>query len=161
MRKMIQIFLSAIITMTAIDCSNEADSNSIKLPQDDTVNFKYLNTNELMNCMLINDIKLKKDSFLIKSESVLQGNLTGNTCISTLPQINFQDSMVIGYTTIIQGSGNMNKRIVIYDNVKNILTYSITVFSNDTSMLNTELNWITLPAYDIDSVIFKLNIIKQ
>jgi hypothetical protein len=161
MKRLIQIFISAIITMTAINCSKETDSNLTNLPQDDTVNFRYLNTNELINCMLINDIKLIKDCFFIKSESVLQGNLTENICNSSLPQVNFQDSMIIGYTTEIQGSGNFNERLVIYDSAKNTLTYSITVFSNDTSMLNTELNWITLPAYDIDSIIFKLIIIKQ
>ena len=163
-----------IIAMTILNCSKEVDNspngfqdtipndtNLAFLPQDDTVNFTYINTDELINCMLINDISLNIDSFLVKSESELHENLTSNSCNNILPQINFQNSMIIGYKTKIQGSGKNNERFVLYDSLNNSLTYLINVFTNDTSLLNVELNWIAIPNYDIDSIIYNLNTIKQ
>ena len=174
MKKMIPIILTVMTAMILVDCSKEGienpvsmqdsvpnDSNLVNIPQNDTVGIRFINTDELVNCMLINEIELKKDSFLIKHDSALHENFTGNNCINKLPEINFLDSMLIGYTTKIQGLVESNNRIITYDSTMNALTYTIKAFTSDTAMLCVELNWITLPKYNIDTVIYNFKTIKK
>ena len=170
---MIPLILTAMISLSIVNCSKKDDSSPIgfqdtipkdsltNLPPSDTVDFRYINTDNLVNCMLINDVDLIKDSFLIWNNEELHESFTGNNCVNNIPEIDFQDSMLIGYTTKIQSSGNDINRILTYDSTMKSLTYSIEAFTNDTAMLIVELNWITLPKYNIDTVIYNFKSIKK
>ncbi|WP_236980884.1 hypothetical protein [Membranihabitans maritimus] len=124
----------------------------------DTLGFRLLYTEQLVHCMLINDTELQRDSFLVETDTQLEANFPGNSCIDYWPDIHFQDSVVIGYKTMVGGSGTDIERLVVYNRSTNSVTYSITAFTNDTALLSTKLNWITLPKYDFDSVVYKLKI---
>jgi len=58
----------------------------------------------------------------------------------------------VGFKTEFQGSTNNIERLVLYDSLKNRLTYIINASTNDTAILNVELNWILIPNYDVDSI---------
>lgn len=161
------ISLSVMLALLLINCSKDDNNHpNVKqdecpqshLPENDTVGFRLVNTADLVHCMLIYSQDLKRDSFLIREESELTEIIIGDSCRSKIPQVNFQDSMLIGYKTETGGSGYKNMHLVLFDHENKRLNYIITAFSNDTAMLHTEFNWIALPDYCIDSVSFKLDV---
>lgn len=153
------VVLIGIMAFTGIGC--DKDTPNMDSEDIDTLDYRYINTTSLVNCMLINDIGLKRDSFIISTDSELKENFTEDICTDVIPPIDFQDSVIIGYTTKIGGSGKNNERNVEYDRSKNSLIYSITAFTNDTSLLYTELNWVAVPKYNFDSITYKLKMVKE
>lgn len=128
----------------------------------DTLAFREVNTTKFLMCMWMDDIAQKKDSFMISTEDDLKENFEEEVgCWGFIPPIHFKDSVLIGYTTRIGGSGLDNDRILLYDRSNNSLRYSITAYSNDTSALNLDLNWIMVPDHDFDSISYHLKIEKQ
>ena len=160
--KFITLAIFAVIAIYCSQCDDDTfiDTNDI-LPYSDTIDFRLINTNDLVHCMLVKNVELKKDSFLIKSETELENNFTSNSCINSIPDINFTDSIIIGYKIHIGSDSKNSQLLLTYDSLKHILVYTITAFENDTPMMITELNWITVLNYDIDSITFKLNIVFQ
>jgi hypothetical protein len=161
--KILRFIALTIVALFVINCSKSGNdiNNLDNRTRDDTIGFRYINTSELLHCMLVNDIEMKKNSFLIRNETELKNNFTSNSCNSNMPEINFSESIIIGFKTAIKGSGAKNQRLFTFDSLSNIYLYTITGFENDTSLLTIDLNWITIPKIEIDSVIFKLNIIKE
>ena len=128
----------------------------------DTLDFREVNTTQFLMCMWEDEIVQKKDSFMISTVDELNENLKEEQeCWGLIPPIHFKDSVLIGYATRIGGSGLDNDRILLYDRSNNSLRYLITAYSNDTSALNLDLNWIMVPDHDFDSISYHLKIEKQ
>lgn len=167
--KKLKFLTLAIFAVIAINCCKGDDDTKIDTNDtnnkdrtfSDTINFKEINTKYLLNCMLINDVEMKKDSFVIRSSNELVNNFIRNTCNDYLPEINFQDSIIIGYKTMIGGSGHKNQLSFGYNSSTNIYTFSITAFENDTALLRIDLNWIIIAKIEIDSLNYELNLIRE
>lgn len=128
----------------------------------DTLDFREVNTTQFLRCMWEDEIAPKKDSFMITTVDELNENLKEEQeCWDLIPPIHFKDSVLIGYTTRIGGSGLDNDRILLYDRSNNSLRYSITAYSNDTSQLKVDLNWVMVPDYDFDFISYQLKIEEQ
>ena len=122
---------------------------------EDTIRWRLLKSDDLLGCMLSNNAGLKKDPFIIRNENDLRKNFTSDICNDYLPFVHFPDSIVIGYKTAYGSSGIKNQHS--FNKVDHgAYAYTITVYIKDTTVLHTELNWITLPNVITDSVRFRI-----
>lgn len=134
---------------------NDSVQSISNYPKTEIVDFKYIPTSELFDCMFDNDIELKKEKFRVSDLDELKSYFMNNNCLEKLPKINFNDSLLIGFQTTFGGSG-IKERYLTYDSLTNIYTYSVTILKNDTSMLISDFNWILIPKFKIDSLNYNL-----
>src|SRR5690606_11657552 len=160
MRKvMYRMWLPLILIISGMACDSDVPLMDEEPLGIDTLDFREVNTTKFLMCMWMDDILQKKDSFMISTEDDLKENFKEEEdCWDLIPPVHFKDSVLIGYTTKIAGSGLDNDRILLYNRSKNTLLYSITAYGNDTSALNIDLNWILVPDYDFDSISYQLKI---
>ncbi len=154
---MYRMWLPLILIISGMACDSDVPLMDEEPLGIDTLDFREVNTTKFLMCRWVDDISQKKDSFMIRTEDDLK-EILKKDCWDLIPSVHFKDSVLIGYTTRIAGSGLDNDRILLYDRSKNSLRYLITAYSNDTSALNIDLNWILVPDYDFDSISYQLKI---